>query len=59
MKINEFLSANFITQLLYDDDIKIEVDNNDDGVIDEVGPRVQFKTVFGVGLSYRFGDERE
>ncbi len=55
MKINKFLSANLITQLLYDEDIDIEVDNNDDGIVDEVGPRVQFKTVFGVGLSYNFG----
>ena len=57
MKINKFLSANLITQLLYDDDIDIEIDKNDDGIVDEIGPRVQFKSVFGVGLSYTFGDK--
>lgn len=54
MKINKYLSANLTTHLLYDDDIDIAIDNNDDGVIDEVGPRVQFKQVFGAGLSYKF-----
>lgn len=38
-KINEFLSANIITQLIYDKD-----------QIDEV----QFKEVFGIGFSYKF-----
>ncbi len=57
MKINKFLSANLITQLLYDDDIDIEIDKNNDGIVDEIGPRVQFKSVFGVGLSYTFGDK--
>lgn len=54
MKINKFLSANLTTHLIYDDDIKIAVDNNDDGVIGAVGPRIQFKEVFGVGFSYKF-----
>ena len=54
MKINKFLSANFNTHLIYDDDINIAVDNNDDGITDAVGPRVQFKEVFGLGLSYKF-----
>ena len=42
MKINEFLSANLHTHLLWD------------GITDKVGPRTQFKEVFGVGLSYKF-----
>lgn len=54
MKINKYLSANLTTHLLYDDDIDIAVDNNNDGIVDEVGPRVQFKEVFGAGLSYKF-----
>jgi hypothetical protein len=49
MKINKFLSANVNAQLIYDDDI-LYVD--DDG--QEHGPRLQFKEVFGVGLSYKF-----
>jgi hypothetical protein len=49
MKINEYLSANINTTLIYDDNIQY-VDK--DGVAH--GPRVQFKEVFGVGLSYKF-----
>ncbi|MBT6746428.1 MAG: DUF3078 domain-containing protein [Flavobacteriales bacterium] len=54
LKVNKFLSANLTTHLIYDDDIKISVDNNSDGVIDAVGPRIQFKEVFGAGLSFKF-----
>lgn len=49
MKINEYLSANLNTILLYDDNINYV---DDDGV--EHGPRIQFKEIFGVGLSYSF-----
>lgn len=54
MKVNEYLSANFNTNLIYDNDIKISIDNNNDGVIDETGPRVQFKELFGIGLNVKF-----
>jgi len=43
MKVNEYLSANLVTQLIYDDDIKI------DG-----SPKIQFMEMFGVGLSVKF-----
>ncbi|MCF8228850.1 MAG: DUF3078 domain-containing protein [Bacteroidales bacterium] len=48
MKINEFLAANINTNLIYDDDINI---TDKDG---NVGPRTQFKEVFGIGLTYKF-----
>ena len=54
MKVNKYISATISTQLLYDDDIDIAVDNNNDGLIDAIGPRTQFKEVLGVGLSYKF-----
>jgi len=54
MKINKFFSATVTTNLLYDDDIIIKEDTNGDGVIDESGPRTQFKEVFGIGISYKF-----
>jgi len=53
-KINKYISVNFTTHLLYDDDTKISIDNNDDGVVDDFGPRVQFKQILGVGFSYKF-----
>ncbi len=48
MKINDYLSANLNTHLIYDDDIAYI---DEEG---EHGPRVQFKEVFGVGLTYKF-----
>jgi len=48
MKINKYLTATLSTTLLYDDDINIlDAEGN-------YGPRVQFKEVFGIGLSYNF-----
>ncbi|MFA4921698.1 MAG: DUF3078 domain-containing protein, partial [Candidatus Neomarinimicrobiota bacterium] len=54
MKVNEYISVNLTTHLLYDDDTKISIDNDDDGIVDEFGPRVQFKEIFGIGFSYKF-----
>jgi hypothetical protein len=55
MKVNKYLSFNFNTHLLYDDNTKIKVDRNKDGIIDAYpGSRIQFKEIFGVGLSYKF-----
>lgn len=49
MKINDVLSTNLQTHLIYDDDIKT---TNNAGI--SKGPKVQFKEVFGVGLTYKF-----
>jgi hypothetical protein len=49
MKINEYLSANISTHLVYDDDI----DWIDPEGISQ-GPKVQFKEILGVGFSYKF-----
>lgn len=57
MKVNKYISVNVITQLIYDDDIKVPVDRNDNGIFetDEApGSRTQFKEILGVGLSYKF-----
>jgi hypothetical protein len=56
MKINKYLSANIHTHLIYDDDvmIKIDTDNNPANGFEAEGPRVQFKEVFGLGLSVKF-----
>lgn len=48
--INEYLSATLVTQLLYDRDILFEPE---DGSGDPE-PRIQFKELFGIGLSYSF-----
>ncbi len=49
MKVNKYISATLNTQLIYDPAVKIK---QADGT--EVGPRVQFKQVLGVGLAYKF-----
>ncbi len=54
MKVNKYITVNFTTHLIYDHDIKIAVDNNDDGVVDATGARTQFKQVLAVGFSYKF-----
>jgi len=57
LKVNKFITVNFNTHLLYDDNIKIPFDRNDDGTIgsdEAVGSLVQFKEILGVGFSYNF-----
>jgi hypothetical protein len=54
MKVNKYISASFNMQAIYDNDINIAVDNNNDGVIDGSGPRLQFRQVLGVGFSAKF-----
>ena len=54
MKVNKYITVNLTTHLIYDHDIKFDVDRNDDGEIDGKGARTQFKEVFGAGLSYKF-----
>jgi|GEM_PF-2586354 len=49
MKINDFLSANFQSTLIYDHDILLPVDNEG-----TKGRRIQLKQLPGVGLSYNF-----
>ena len=34
MKVNKYITASLSTQLIYDDNTIIKVDNNDDGIID-------------------------
>ena len=56
-KVNKYLNVNFNTQLIYDDNIMILNDRNRNGIV-EAGEGskslVQFKEIFGVGLSYKF-----
>lgn len=49
MKINEYLSANFSANMIYDHDVLIPLDDQGNS-----GRRIQLKQVLGVGLSYNF-----
>jgi hypothetical protein len=51
MKINELLTFTINTQLIYDYDVKFaEVENG----VNVLKPKVQFKEIAGLGLSYKF-----
>ena len=55
MKVNKYLSFNFNTHLLYDDNTKVKVDRDNDGLLDAYpGSRIQFKEIFGIGFAYKF-----
>ena len=51
MKVNKYITANLSVNVIYDNDILIDVD--EDGIVD--GPRTQVKEVLGVGFAYNFG----
>lgn len=50
-KINRYISASLFLNWIYDDDIIIQYDESNPA---KKGPRLQFKEVFGIGLSYKF-----
>ncbi len=52
-KVNSWLSTSLQWNLIYDDDIKI-VDRDKN-----VGPRTQFKSVFGLGLAFTIANYKE
>jgi hypothetical protein len=56
LKVNKYITVNINTHLLYDYDIKIEKDENNNDIIeaDEVRDRVQFKEILAVGFAYKF-----
>lgn len=52
MTVNEFVTANIGTALLYDDDIKAKEEINGEQVT--LGPRIQLKQILGIGAVYTF-----
>ena len=54
LKINDWLSANLTTNLIYDQDISIPVDRTGDGIKESFGPRVQFRQALGIGFIAKF-----
>jgi hypothetical protein len=52
--VNEFVKANIGSHLIYDDDVKFKEDTNDDGTLETLGPKIQFKQLLGVGMIYEF-----
>ena len=53
MKITKFIAASLSTQLLYDDDIGI-LEEQDDETTKPVFSKVQFKEILGIGFTMKF-----
>ncbi|AKA35186.1 MAG: DUF3078 domain-containing protein [Muricauda sp.] len=55
LKVNEYINADIGTHIIYDDDIKFDEQLADDGTVVDPGvPKVQFKQLLGIGLSFAF-----
>ncbi len=56
MKFGKYLASTVLVALVYDDDVNIPVYEKQNGerVQTGAGPRLQFKEVFGLGVSYKF-----
>ena len=69
VKVTNWLTVNLFTDLIYDKDIMIGlldakgnpilIESGPDAGQQEKGPRVQFKEVFGLGLTYKFSTKKE
>lgn len=54
MRINSFMTTSIINQMIYDKDIEFPVlDENGNQI--GIDSKVQFKNIFGVGLTFKFG----
>ena len=58
LKISKYFSASLSTKFLYDNDVIIKYDWNNDGKYDNkndiFGPRAQWMSVYGIGFGYKF-----
>lgn len=55
LKVNQYISAQIGTHIIYDDDIKFDQQKAADGSILDPGvPKTQFKQLLGVGVVYEF-----
>ncbi len=52
-KVNKYLNAQLNGHLIYDDDVNINYDSNDDGILNASGPKVQFNEALSLGLVYK------
>lgn len=55
MVINEYIKATIGGHMIYDDDIRFDVQKDEDGNITDPGtPRIQLKQLLTIGVSYNF-----
>jgi hypothetical protein len=53
-KVNNWLAVTFTTNLIYDDDIRFEIVDEQGASLGYQGPRTQFQHVLSIGLTYNF-----
>lgn len=53
-KVNKLIAASLFVHMIYDDDININIPQEEAGVPDKKGPRLQVKETLGIGISYSF-----
>jgi hypothetical protein len=52
--VNDFIKTNIGSHLRYHDDVRFKKDTNNEGKLETLRSRVQFKQLLGVGLVYEF-----
>lgn len=53
--VNDFISATLLLHFIYDDDIKFDRVEDDNGLVIDPGvPRIQFRQQLGIGVTYTF-----
>jgi hypothetical protein len=53
MKVNEYISLNFMAHFIYDDDVLIKETDSDGNEISRLAG-LQIMQTLGIGLSYKF-----
>lgn len=54
-KVNDWLAITFTTNLIYDDDIRFQIVDEETGdPLGRTGPRTQFQHILSIGLTYNF-----
>ncbi|WKX78129.1 hypothetical protein [Zobellia laminariae] len=55
LKVNKYVVTTIGTHIIYDDDILFDEQTDANGIVLDAGrPRIQFKQLLGVGVSYAF-----
>ena len=55
MKVNKLITASISTNMIYDHNIPVPVKREINGVtVNGTGPRLQFKEILAIGISYKF-----
>ena len=55
LRVNKYILTSIGTHIIYDDDILFDEQTNEEGIVTNPGrPKIQFKQLLGVGVSYAF-----